>query len=94
MLVLLLLHVAETIEIRHRFYSAWCVDGIMLETRLKGQHIAHQKSTPQKSLWTLSGSSQRIVTFPVDFGGIFQWMFSGIFQWMLTFASSGVQYLT
>ena len=38
---------------------------------LQGQHIAQQKSTPQKSSWI--------------FSCIFQWMFSGIFQRNFTF---------
>ena len=65
----------------------------------RGQKIAHQKSTPQKSSWIFSGifegsSSrifQRVVIFPVDFHWNSQRFFTGIFQYIFTSVSSGVQ---
>ena len=50
--------------------------GVVAQILLRGQKMAHQNSTPQKSL--------RISR------DVFQCIFGGIFQWIVTFVIAGV----
>ena len=68
----------------HRGFSVACSNG--LSVAFSNGCSIHQWHFPADCRFP------RIVAFPVDFRGSFQWMFRGIFQHMFTFVSSGVQY--